>query len=245
MPRMKVLSTVEQELFDTPPEFDGIQRKQFLTFPSEILCLADERRTPVNKLCFLLSCGYFNFSKRFFPVRTFRRRDIEFVTRHAGIALDTIDISRYDKQSLRLHQRLILNYYAYRAFDRYARDFITQEITTMARAQLKPRLIFWRCVDLLIRNKIQLPSYFAISELILKAINQYKKELSTRIEQTLSSDVRESLDGLFVQTVPLGETAVPKTAAYKLTLLKKLSQSTRPSSRQRTGRRSCTPEGVL
>ena len=229
MPRMKVLSTVEQEAFDTPPDFNSIQRKQFFSFASGILRLADERRTPVNKLCFLLSVGYFNFSKRFFPVRSFRRRDIEYVAKHAGIALDATDIISYDKQSLRLHQSLILSYYAYQPFNRHARDFMAQEIETMARLQLKPRLIFWRCVDLLIRKKIQLPSYFAISEFILKAINQYKEELSVRIEQTLSSDVRLSLDDLFVQPGASRESPAPRTAAYKLTLLKKLSQSTRPT----------------
>jgi len=229
MPRMRVLSTVEQEAFDTPPDFNSAQRKQFFSFSSGILHLADERRTPFNKLYFLLSVGYFNFSKRFFPVRSFRRRDIEYVAKHAGIVLNATDIGRYDKQSLRLHQNLILNYYAYQPFDRHARDFLALEIETMARLQQKPRLIFWRCLDLLIRKKIQLPGYFAISELILKAINQHKKELSVRIEQTLSSDVRVSIDDLFVQPGVSRESPASKTAAYKLTLLKKLSQSTRPT----------------
>jgi len=53
MPRMKVLNAVEQEAFDTPPEFNSVQRKQFLNFSSEILRLAAERRTPVNRLHFL------------------------------------------------------------------------------------------------------------------------------------------------------------------------------------------------
>ncbi len=34
--------------------------------------------------------------------------------------------------------------------------FIAQEVEMMARVQLKPRLIFWRCVDLLIREKVRL-----------------------------------------------------------------------------------------
>ncbi|MBW2664225.1 MAG: Tn3 family transposase [Deltaproteobacteria bacterium] len=100
----------------------------------------------------------------------------------------------------------------------------------MTRAQLKPGLIFWRCVDLLIREKVQIPSYFRLSELILKAINKRKKELNAVIEKMLSRDIRASLDALFVQSSTLdGEPVPSKTAAYKLTLLKKLSQSTKPS----------------
>lgn len=100
----------------------------------------------------------------------------------------------------------------------------------MARSQLKPRLIFWRCVDLLIREKVQTPSYFRLSELILKAINNHKNQLNTVIKKMLPSDIRASLDGLFVQSTTLeGEPIPSKTAAYKLTLLKKMSQSTKPS----------------
>jgi len=86
---MKILGTAEQESFDTPPDFNSHQRKRFFSFSSGILQFADERRTPVNKLCFLLSAGYFNYAKRFFPVRTFKRRDIEYIAKHSGIALNT------------------------------------------------------------------------------------------------------------------------------------------------------------
>jgi len=61
---MQILGTVEQESFDTPPDFNSYQRKQFFSFSSGILQLADQRRTPVNKLYFLLSAGYFNYAKR-------------------------------------------------------------------------------------------------------------------------------------------------------------------------------------
>ena len=66
MPRMKILNTVEQEAFDMPPVFNSVQRKRFFDFPLKIRRLAANLRTPINRLCFLLSCGYFKASKRFF-----------------------------------------------------------------------------------------------------------------------------------------------------------------------------------
>ena len=230
MPRMKILNTIEQEVFEKPPVFNSVQRKRFFDFPSEIRRLAAKLRTPTNGLCFLLNYGYFKASKRFFSVWTFHPRDIEYVAQHSAIQLDNVDINNYSKQSLHRHQHLILNFCAFRAFDHKARVFIVHEIEMMARSQLKPGLIFWRCVDLLIREKVQIPSYFRLSELILKAINKRKKELNAVIEKMLSQDIRASLDALFVQSSTLdGEPVPSKTAAYKLTLLKKLSQSTKPS----------------
>ena len=229
MPRMRILNTLEQEAFETPPLFNSTQRRQYFDFPLSIQRLAASLRTPTNQLCFLLSCGYFQATKQFFPVRTFHPHDIEYVTARVGLLPDAVAIDSYDKQTLARHQQLILKFYAFRAFDPKARAFLAAEIVVMVRSQLKPRLIFWRCVDLLIQEKVQVPSYFRLAELILDAINQRQKELAAILEQKLPAEARELLDALFVQSTSLdSEPIVSKTAAYKLTLLKKLSQSTKP-----------------
>jgi hypothetical protein len=36
MPRMKILSPVEQDAFDSPPVFNSVQRKQYFDFPVAI-----------------------------------------------------------------------------------------------------------------------------------------------------------------------------------------------------------------
>ncbi len=100
----------------------------------------------------------------------------------------------------------------------------------MAWSQLKPKLIFWRCIDLLAREKFQTISYFRLAELILEGINNRKKILIEIIERTLTISLRQSLNDLFVQkALADDEQKIPKTAAYRLTLLKKFSQSTKPS----------------
>ena len=76
MARMKIVNTVEQEAFESAPVFNSFQRKHYLDFPQAIQQAAASLRTSANQLCFLLSCGYFKASKRFFPSRTFHPRDI-------------------------------------------------------------------------------------------------------------------------------------------------------------------------
>jgi len=191
--------------------------------------LAATLRTPTNQLGFLLSWGYFTATKQFFLPQTFRSLDIEYVARQLGLSLDAVDLASYDKQTVARHQELIVQYAGFRAFDDEVRTFLAQEITGMVRAQLKPRLIFWRCVDVLLREKVAVPTYFRLADLILTAINRQKQTLTTLLTHTLSEQTRALLDGLFVQSPTLdGDPVDSQTAAYKLTLLKNLSQSTKP-----------------
>ena len=136
MPRMKILNTVEQEAFESPPVFNSVQRKQYFDFPAPIQQAAASLRTPTNQLCFLLSCGYFKASKRFFLVRTFRPRDVEYVADRAGLRLGEIELHHYDKQTLRRHRALILNFYGFRAFRPYGRPLLVEEIARLVRSQL-------------------------------------------------------------------------------------------------------------
>ena len=230
MPRMKILNAVEQEAFESPPMFNSVQRKQYFDLPGEIHHFAANLRTPTNKICFFLNCGYFKATKQFFPSRTLRQRDVEYAGTRIGISSDEIEIDKYDKQTFLRHQHFILEFYGFFAFSQKAQMFIVEEIKAMVKSQLKPNLIFWRCVDLLICKKTQLPSYFRLADLILNAINRRRKELTTLLEHILPTDIKELLDTLFIQSSSLdGNPVDSRTAAYKLTLLKKLSQSTKPS----------------
>lgn len=65
--------------------------------------------------------------------------------------------------------------------------------------------------------------------LILRATNRRKQDLAAAIERTLTQDARALLDALLVQPLPTDGAAPGKTTAYKLTLMKKPSQSTKPS----------------
>ena len=107
----------------------------------------------------------------------------------------------------------------------------------MARSQLQPALILWRIVDSLVKEKIEIPGYYSLAELILAAVNTRKAELCAIVERALTARTREALDELLVQGSASEDEDEPipaKTAAYKLTLLKKLSQSTKPSKIKET-----------
>jgi Domain of unknown function (DUF4158) len=221
MPRMNILNTVEREAFDSPPVFNSVQRKQYFDLPSKLRRFAARLRSPAHQLAFLLSAGYFKAVKRFFSPSAFQPRDIEYVARQLELGEQTVDLTHYSRRTRQFHQHTIRTFYGFRVFDSKARRLLLREMADLVRSQLKPKVIFWPCVDVLIREKVEVPSYTRLTKLILGAINRRNQELATIIERTLTQDVRALLDSLLTQE-PVEGTSVPgKTSAYKLTLLKK------------------------
>lgn len=132
-------------------------------------------------MCFLGSCGYFKATRKFFSGH-FHERDITYVALRLGVKPNQVVPSSYHKQTYLRHQKLILEFFGFSPFDDAARAFISPEIEDMVKAQLKPRLIFSRTVEQLIREKISPPGYDALSKLILHVLNDHKEHLIGVIE---------------------------------------------------------------
>ena len=158
MPRMRILSTSEQEQFESPPSFDSQQRKSFFNFPKSLMETAQTFHKPAHQIGFLLSCGYFNATKRFFAPKDYQRRDINYVAHRLNVQPDSFTVVSYADRTRQRHEHIILSFYGFKRFDNEAENLIRREISTMVRTQLKPKLIFWRCIDLLIQNRVQLPN---------------------------------------------------------------------------------------
>ena len=219
MPRMKILSAAEQAAFDQPPLLDYKQRKHFFSLPQGVLEMAARFRNSTNQVGFLVSCGYFKATKRFFSPNDYHSRDIAYVSNQ--INASGVSIESYQDRTRQRHQKLILEFYGFVVFDVRAESSLKLEIATMARNYLKPKSVFNRCVDFLIQKKIQVPIFWVINELIRSGLQGHQKALATLMDAHLSDQARVLLDDLF--TIP------DEHNPYRLTLLKKLSQSTKPS----------------
>jgi TnpA family transposase len=216
---MRILSTNEQGAFDRPPAFDHHDRKKFFDFPKSLLTTAATMRNPDHKIGFLVSCGYFRATRRFFAPVDFPERDLAYVASQLGHPLPPT--LHYPDRTRQRHRQIILDFHGFLPFDEQASDALATEIATMARMHLKPRLIFDRCVDFLIQRRVQVPSAYRFNDLIRAGLHDRKAELIALMDRHLSDDARILLDDLF--------SAPDDQNQYRLTLLKKLSQSTSPS----------------
>jgi TnpA family transposase len=222
---MKIFNTLEEEAFEAPPEFNSEERKRFFSLPLLLKDSLANLRTPTNKVCFLVAAGYFKARRRFFA-RQFRPTDIEYVARQIGVNPAEVRVEAYSKETYARHQRVILNYFGCNPFDEAAQAFTAGEIVPLMRVQLRPKLVLVAIIQVLIRKKIAIPSYNVLADMIVAALNQHQCTLSEIIDDCLSETQRAKLDEL-LEKEPADET--DDGWRYRLTLLKKPFQSTRPS----------------
>jgi hypothetical protein len=131
MPRMKILNSVEREVFDAPPIFNSAKRKRCFDFPAPLQHIATSLRTSANRQVFLMSCGYFKATKRFYPVPSFHRRDLAYVADRIAVTLETMDLIDYPKQTMARHQVAILEFYGFRPFKPHGRAVLAPEIARL------------------------------------------------------------------------------------------------------------------
>ncbi|MEP1613512.1 MAG: DUF4158 domain-containing protein [Roseobacter sp.] len=217
MARMQIFNEAALNAFDDPPSFGHRERQSTFDFSSSLIELARTLREPTYQVLFLVSCGYFKASRRFFSSASYHQRDLEYVARALSVA-DVTDWNYPDRARQR-HQKVILEFYGFRPFGLDAVKILETEIATMAGQYLKPRLIFERCTDLLVQQKYQLPKAGTLIELIRAGVHARKANLIGVMDIQLNDNARALLNGLF-------ETA-DGSSRYRLTLLKRISQSIR------------------
>lgn len=183
MARMRILTANEQEVFDKPPLFDHRDRKKFFDFPKALLAIAATMRHSDHQIGFLVSCGYFRSTRRFFGAADFVERDIAYVASQLDHSVPPQ--IQYPDRTRQRHQNTILDFYGFASFDDDACNSLVTEIATMARMHLKPRLIFDRCVDFLIQKRVQIPSAYRLSDLIRVGLQDRKTELVALMDRHL------------------------------------------------------------
>lgn len=170
-------------------------------------------------------------TKKFYSPKQFRQIDIEYVCRQLGESPLNVISSKYAKETLLRHEEMILGFYGFKPFNPKQYPIIQREINNLVALQLKPKLVFYRMVDVLVREKVVVPTYHRLSDLILKALHFYKMQLVQKIESHILKETRHLLDSLFSKT---NKNSLKASNRYRLTLLKKISHSTKPGKIKET-----------
>lgn len=223
MPRMNILTKEEQDNFDSPSSIKELKQKKLLDFPDYILEQAKQLREIHNRIYFLLVFLSFKNSKKLFAPNKFLAEDISFIAQLLKIELAQADLTKCRRASIARYHKMVLSHYGNRGFNKESEIQLIGFIEGLISKQVKPKLIFWEAVDWLVANRIVVPSYFQLSEIILKSLKGHKKRLIEIVQMEMTCEVKLLIDNLFEQQ---GESS---SAPYKITLLRKFSQSTKPT----------------
>jgi TnpA family transposase/ElaB/YqjD/DUF883 family membrane-anchored ribosome-binding protein len=231
MPHIKILNKNDINAFNSPPGFTGEERERFFYLPKWASELVESFRTPTNKIGFVLQLGYFKAVNRFFVARKYHHNDIEFVANRHGFGLNEFDFENYKERTFIRHHELILENMGFQKFDQKTKGILINEARNLSSKQTKPRLMFMSLVAFLCEKKIEIPGYHTFAEVITGALRNFEKILLASIEKNLSMEEKKLLDGLleFGDEYKDGEKQNAKIKRYKITLLKKSNQSTKPA----------------
>ena len=226
MPRMSILDGEEKFDFDSVPLFTSIERKRFFSTPPRVEKLIASLRTPTNKIWFLLMLGYFKASSRFYR-NQFNKADVQYVARKLGYSRGIIDEEPLDETTYRRNRKIILDYLGWQPFNDQFKSKMLERIQPMVRSQSRLKMMLARSIDFLVENKVEVPTLRTLDNAILRSTKLHKEKLTSVVDASLGEDSRKFLDGLLEKID--SPTSCEEMQRYNLTLLKKISQSTKVS----------------
>ena len=235
-PHIKIFNQRDRVAFELPPEFNSDERKQFFALPKWANEVVGNLKTSTNKVGFVLQFGYFKAVNKFFGAKKFHRKDVEFIVRRLQCSLEEINLEKYSDATFLRYQEIILENLGFQKFDEQTNFLLTKEALSLSSNQIKPRFMFMSLIDFLKEKRVEIPKYYSLTEIITQALRSFEKELLASVEKHVSPQekllLNELLEGKDLAT-PEGQQILPlrryDTEPYKITLLKKFHQSTRPA----------------
>lgn len=200
MPKIKIWTAKEIKLYDTPPNFNSIQRKKFLTLPVKLKRRMDSFHTPQNKIGFCLMYGYFKARRRFFPINNFEPTDLKFLCKRLGIEYSVDYFENYSPNTYRRHRKIILDYFGYTPFKVSTHHpLITELIEKPLWSFDRAALILGNTLGWLEFRHIELPSYYMLQTILTVAIRKRNRILQQKLDKLLLENHKTALDPLLLK----------------------------------------------
>ncbi|MEW8287035.1 MAG: Tn3 family transposase [Candidatus Thiodiazotropha endolucinida] len=220
----KEINKGDKHFHDNPPVFKAADRKRFFYVEAHFKdLLSNYVRGNGNRVFIVVAYGYFKATGQFF--KSARQVDLNYVAGRFGID-QTFKWKNYNKNTRDRHRDLILGALGYRAFTKSATRPLKQIIRNDARAQNNPDRCFLQVCEWLFEHKVEIPDYQTIVDTIQSIYKDHLDEQIAVVKKHLSLHDANLIDELFEKS----RNTYDKMEAHRLTLLKKLKQSTKTNT---------------
>jgi TnpA family transposase len=223
---IKILNKSEIEAFESVPNFSASERKKYFYISDWIQSNIADFENDANKICFVLMFGYFRASKNFPLIKYFSQKDIEYVTNKLCLDSEDKELKNIERWRISRYKKVILEYFGYSAFYSKTKALLIAEANNLVQKQIKPKSLFILLIQFLLQKRIEIPRFNTVSEIITNAFNDFEKTLIENINNNLNSEQKSLLDSLLDFKENEGNKNYKR---YNITLLKRISQSTRAS----------------
>lgn len=144
----------------------------------------------------------FKAAGRFFKTRAFSPADVVFVARRLGLDLFDLDFTTYRRNTLGRHRQLIREALGVAPFMGVGKVMVQQEARHLVGRQVHPERVFWNLCAFTRAHRIEVPTYFALCELISEAIRDVEQRLDQTLLRAITPEQIILLDDLFEKLPP-------------------------------------------
>jgi TnpA family transposase len=192
--RLAILHQSEiQDLFG-PPRLTIEEKRFYFTLNDLELKSFASIRDRQQCCYFIVLLGYFKVKPVMLNVSfTDVREDLDFVRAEYLPGTNTKRQNLTKSQRSRIYQR-VFEHVGYRAYSRDCQSGLVAHTAKTAAASIDARYLFDNCIHYLAHNKIAIPKYYLLQQLVSSAINNERQRLGNILASSMSGSLASTLD---------------------------------------------------
>lgn len=217
--RLKILGKDEIRNIFELPQFTHDERLLYFSLTEDEKEFLEQFRSLTAQVYFVLQAGYFKARHLFFNFEFEAvREDFEYVL-HSFFSGQELNLSQTVAKNTRLKQRqFIINLYRCQWCGKSQRKLIKDKARKFAKVSVKPIYIFREIVSFLQAEKIIIPGYSLLQDVVGQAINFEQTRLTNLLEKYLKSSDIKLLDELLIDSANFYEVTQLKREPKDLSL---------------------------
>ncbi|KQZ77684.1 transposase [Rhodanobacter sp. Root561] len=194
--RLAILTTEEIDELYGPPAWTDADRALYLDVSEAEQSLV-QSRTASATLYTRLMLGYFKAKRQFVdPLPPSSHPDVRFLLERHFSARVRDTLSPPSKPARLAIEQRILQAFGFRRCDKSIRDALSTRMQRLARHSTQPRYLLREALDHLERERVVLPAYTTLQDLIGHAVTTERMRLTQQLDAALTPAIRTHLDSL-------------------------------------------------
>lgn len=191
--RLTVLSQAEQEALYGLPDFDDVQRLEYLALSGTELALAVGRGGILAQVYCVLQIGYFKAKHAFF------RFDWNEVEDDCAFVLSRyFNDEAFERRKITKHEHYsqrerIAEFFGYRSWVSSFRPQITQQAAQIVRRDVSPGFVAAELIVWFNEHKVIRPGYTTLQELVSEALSAERRRLGILLADALDEPAKVAL----------------------------------------------------
>jgi TnpA family transposase len=199
--RLQILSNDEMAELYAVPQFNATERSHYFLLPDTVLhslkLMKKNGRNTSAKLWFILQYGYFKARHQFFHVSYSNiKDDVSFIMANY-LSNDPVPLQLPSRRIQGLAKCQILKQLGYSHNTNKARQLVLKKARQLAKLTHSVSEIFGETIKYLEIEKMVLPSYTSLQDMIGAALKAEEQRLIEMVKQHLTKHTRQALQNLF------------------------------------------------